>query len=150
MHSSRTNLVVTLLESLVSQPLPDILLVEILGHLERHLELATLDSEVEPRHLVLDKVESDLGETFLLEIGNDALTNEVRVSDDAENLVVVTLGQRKLESVFGRVDFNRSGLAGSVDTMDGLALDSREVDGLLKRLDDAGIAVDCTRTRRRQ
>lgn len=55
-----THLVVPLLQRLLAQPRPRVLPVERLGHLERDVEVAALDREVEPGRLVLDEVEGDL------------------------------------------------------------------------------------------
>jgi len=52
--------VVTLLERLLAETSPVVLAVDSLGHLERDVEIAALDSEVEAGRLVLDEVEGDL------------------------------------------------------------------------------------------
>jgi hypothetical protein len=58
--------VITRLESSPGKLVPYILPIYSLGHLERDLEIAALDSEVKPRLLVLNEMQSDLRVTLLL------------------------------------------------------------------------------------
>jgi len=138
----RTNLVASLLQSLSRESLPNVLLLNRSSHLQRDVQVPALDSEIEPRARILNEVKSDLGVTLLLEVGDDALSDEVGVSDDLEDLVVVLLRESELESVLGRVDVDGSRSSVSVDAVNDLALDSSEVDGLVESLDDPGVAEE--------
>ncbi len=73
-------------------------------HTTTYLDISTLDSQTEPCLLVLDKVQSDLGISLLLQVPNDRLPAELRALDDLEHLVVLALGKRHLECVLGVVD----------------------------------------------
>ena len=70
--------VIALFQRSCTQTFPNILSVDGPSHFERHGEVATFDCEIEAGLLVLHKVESDLGVSFLLEIADDALTDKVR------------------------------------------------------------------------
>ena len=41
---------------------------------------------------------------FLLEVGDNTLTDKVGSPDDVQNLLVIPAHERQLEAVFGRVD----------------------------------------------
>lgn len=77
-----TDLVVTRLESGSSKLVPNLLFVKSLGHLQRDLQVSTLNSQVESGLLILDEMESDLGISLLLEVTNNTLSDEVGSSDD--------------------------------------------------------------------
>lgn len=136
----RTNLVASLLQSLSSESSPNVLLLDSSSHLQRNVQVSALDGEIEPRARVLNEVKSDLGVTLLLEVGDDALSDEVGVSNDLQDLVVVLLRESELESVLGRIDVDGSRSSVSVDAVNNLSLDSSEVDGLVESLDDSGVA----------
>lgn len=155
---------VPLLQCLLSQTSPVVLAVDSLGHLERDVEVPALDSKVEPRRLVLHKVKRNLqsqtvsktattprrregtylGESLLLKVGDDALTDKVRGPDDVEDFVVVLAHEGELESVLGGVDRYRARLGVTIQAVYDLALDASEVDGLLERLDDSVVTADGT------
>jgi hypothetical protein len=69
------------------------------------------------------------------------LSDEVGSPDDLENFIVVLADEGKLESVLGRIDSDSSGLSAPVKTVNDVALDSSEVDRLLKGLDNAVITT---------
>jgi hypothetical protein len=115
---------------------PHILPVDLSGHLGCHLQVAAFDGEIESGLRILDKVEGNLGVSLLLQVPDNALTDEIAAADDLKHLVVVLSDKGKFESVLGRVDGDGPRLGGSVQAVDNLPLDSGEVDGLLERLDD--------------
>lgn len=51
---------VALLERLLTETSPVVFAVDSLGHLERNVEVAALDGQIEPSRLVLHKVEGNL------------------------------------------------------------------------------------------
>lgn len=104
-----THLVVPLLQRLRCKSVPKLLLPNRLSGLERDIEIPAFDSEVKARVLILDKVERNLRVPFLLEVCNNALSDQVRGPDDVQDLVVVVPHQRELEPVLGRVNRNRFG-----------------------------------------
>lgn len=131
------NLMVALTKSLLCQLDPALLLVHDLGSLETDFQVAAFQSQLEPGLVLTHKVQGNLGVALLLQVRNDRLSDKVRVANDLEDLVVVTLGQCLLEAVLGRVNGNGAGLAITVQAVDVLALDARQVDGLIKRTDDS-------------
>jgi hypothetical protein len=133
--------VVALFDSRCAETFPDILPVDRPGHLQRHLQAATLYGKIKPCLLILHKVQSDLWITLLLKVSDDALTDEVGATDDLEHLVIVLPNQRELEPVLCRVYRDRPRLGGAVEAVDDLALDAGEIDGLLERLDDPVVAL---------
>lgn len=134
---------VTLLERSLAQPRPNIFPIHCPGHLKRNLQVTALNREIEPCLLVLHKVERNLGVALLLQVPDDTLTNQVGSSNDLEYLIVVLANERELESVLGWVDSNSARLGGSVETVHDLTLDASEVNGLVERLDDTIITVNC-------
>lgn len=132
---------VSRLESSTGKLVPDILPVDSLGHLQRDLQVPALDGEVESCLLVLDEMKSDLGVTLLLQVPDDALSDQVGCPNDLQDFVVVLSDEGQLEAVLCRVDRDSSGLGASVKAVDDVALDSGEVDGLLERLYDTVVAA---------
>lgn len=82
-----------------------------------------------------------LWEALLLEVGDDALTDEVRRPDDVEDLVVIPADEGELEAVLGRVNRDRLRACVAVQAVNDLALDAGEVDGLVESLDDPVVAA---------
>lgn len=76
---------------------------------------------------------------LLLEVGDNALADEVGRPDDLKNFIVLLLGKCQFEPVLGRVDIDRPGSTGAVDAVNDLTLDASEVDRLLERLDNARV-----------
>lgn len=91
-------------------------------------------------------MQSDLGVALLLQVADDALTDEVAGSDDLQNLVVVFADESQLETVLGWVDSDGPRFGRSVEAVNGCSLYSREIDGLFKGLDDAVVAAHMIRT----
>jgi hypothetical protein len=132
--------VVALLERCSSKAVPYIFPVHCSSHLQSNLQVSTLDSEVESSLLILHKVKCDLGVTLLLQISDDALSDEITVSDDLENFIVVPSNESELEAVLCWVDVDRAGLGCAIKAVDDLTFYSGEVDWLIQSLDDTVIA----------
>ena len=60
-------------------------------------------------------MQSDLGVSFLLQIGDNALSHKFGISDHVQNFVVFSVNQSQFESVFGSVDVHGARLAFSVE-----------------------------------
>ena len=86
-------------------------------------------------------MKSDLGVSLLLEVADNTLPNEIAVSDDLEDLVVILADQGQLKAVLCRVDGDSARFSRSVKAVDDLALDAGEVDRLFERFDDTVITV---------
>ena len=72
-----------------------------------------------------------------MEVGNDALANEVRGLNNLQDFLIVLFDQRKLELVLCRIDGNTTRAGSTIKTVDALSLDAGEVDRLLERANDA-------------
>lgn len=132
---------VALFESCSAQSSPNVFPINFSSHFNRDLQVSALDGKIESGLWVLDKVKSDLWVTLLLQVANDTLSDKVTASDDLKNLVIVFANKSKLESILGRIDGDCSRLGSSVQTVYHLTLDSRQVDWLLKGLDDTVITT---------
>lgn len=135
------HLMVSLLQCLFTQTLPDILLFDNASLFKGDGQVAAFDGKIEPSHGVLYEMQSDLGVTLLLKITDNALANQVRGSDDLKNFIVVLLDERELESVLCRIDGDGPWLCLSVQAVHGGALDSSQVDGLFERLDNTVVTI---------
>jgi hypothetical protein len=91
-------------------------------------------------------MKTNLREAFLLKISNDALPQQRRRADNMEHLVIVVTQERKFEPVLGRVERNCARACRSVQAMSGLALDTGEVDGVIKCADHAMVTRDVDRS----
>ena len=74
-----------------------------------YLDVAALDGEVEAGALVLHKVQGDLREALLLQVGDDGLPGELRVANHRQHLVELALDEGKLEHVLRGVDLRTTG-----------------------------------------
>ena len=81
-----------------------------------------------------------LGESFLLEICNDALTEQRRSTDDVQHFLVIVLEGRELEAVLRWVESDGPQACRTVKTVDGLALDAGQIYWVIQRADDAMVA----------
>jgi len=137
-----THLVVTRFQSGSSQLVPDILPIHRFSHFQRNSQVSTFNSQVESSLLILDEMKCDLGISFLLEVTNDTLSDKVGRSDDLKDFIIVLPDESQLESVLCRIDSDGSGLGTSVKAVNDITLDSGQVDGLLKGLDNTIITID--------
>lgn len=85
-------------------------------------------------------MQGDLRVALLLQVCDDALADEVGRPDDVEYFIVVLTDERELKAVFGRIDGDGLRLCGAVEAVENLALDTGEVDWLVKGLDNSVVA----------
>ena len=130
---------VALLERCSAEAFPHIFSVHCPSHLQRNRQIPTLDSEVESCLLILHEMKRNLRVPLLLQVPDDALSDEVGSPDDLQYLVVVFAYEGELETVLCWVDRNCTGLRGPVEAVYDLTFDPSEVDGLVKRLYDSVI-----------
>jgi hypothetical protein len=88
---SAAHLIVALPERLHAQLVPVVVLVDLVAALQRDLDVAALDGQVEAGALVLDEVEGHLREALLLQVRNDGLPAQLRSADHLEHQVVLAL-----------------------------------------------------------
>lgn len=73
-----------------------------------------------------------LGESLLLQVADDALSQKVRILDNVEHFFMVVLEERELEAIFSGVECNGPWPSRAIETVDGLALDTSKVDGVIE------------------
>lgn len=83
----------------------------------------------------------DLWVALLLQVADDALTNQITGPNDLQYLVVVLPDESQLEAILCWVNGDGPGTSGAVKTVNGLTLDAGEVDRLLESLDDAVVTI---------
>lgn len=79
---------------------------------------------------------------LLLEVRNNALTNEVRVFDDLEHLVVIPLDQSHFKPVLGGVDVEHLRLCLPVKAVYVPTLDLGKVNCLIQRTNDSVVTSE--------
>jgi len=131
---------VALLQSLFSQSFPDIGFVQFFGHVQGNIQIAAFNGKIEPSRRILNEMQCNFGVSFLLKVSDDTLSDQIGVSNDLQNFIVVLLDEGELETVFRGIDLDRSRSRGPVQAVNGRSLDSSQVDRLLQRLDDPVIA----------
>lgn len=134
-------LVVTMSKSLNSESIPEVGTVQFTRHLDRDLQIATLDSQIETGLRILYELQRNLWVTLLLKIGDDTLTDQARGFDNLQHFVVVPLDQRKLEPIFGRVNLKDARLSIAIKAVDIPALHTHEVNGLVESADNAVVTA---------
>ncbi len=127
---------VTLLQSSCAQSCPDVLSVDLSSHLRSDLQVSAFNGKIESSLRVLNEVESNFGVSLLLQVSDNALSNQVTASNDLQDLIVVLPDQSKLEPILGRINRDCPWFGGSVQAVNDLSLDSGKVDGLFEILDD--------------
>ena len=135
------DLVVALLQGLGAELLPVLLRVEGVRRLQRDVDVAALDGEVEARLLVGDEVEGDLREALLLEVGDDRVAAELRLLHDADHAVELVAVERELERALRDVDDDLAHLPLAVERVERAVRRRRQVDRHVERADDAVVAV---------
>ena len=70
-----------------------------------YLDVATLERKAEASLFVLDEVQRHLGVAFLLEVGNDALANQLSITHHVQHLIQQNSKNAKC---VGRSDLCRS------------------------------------------
>lgn len=79
---------------------------------------------------------------LLLEVRDNALTNEVRVFDDLEHLVVIPFDQSHFKPVLGGIDVKHLWLCLPVKAVYVSTLDLGEVNRLIQRTDDSVVTSE--------
>mmetsp|Transcript_31726 Transcript_31726/g.82115 ORF Transcript_31726/g.82115 Transcript_31726/m.82115 type:complete len:632 (+) Transcript_31726:248-2143(+) len=85
------DLVVALAQRLHAQLVPCLLVIKRLRRLQGNLDVAALDGQIEAGALVFHKVQRNLREALLLQVGDDGLAGELRVADHGQHLVELAL-----------------------------------------------------------
>lgn len=106
-----------------------------------NLNVATLKCESKARLLILDKVQCHLRVTFLLEVGNDRLANQLCITHHMKHLVVLSVDKRQLKLVLGRVNVEDARSAVAIEATDAVALDASDVDGKVECSNDAMVTA---------
>jgi hypothetical protein len=89
----------------------------------------------------MSSAHNHLGESLLLEIGNDTLAQEIRRANDMKHLFVIVAQQSKLETVFSRVESDRPGSGRAIETVCRFAFDACQIHRIIKGADDAIVSV---------
>ena len=139
--SHLNHLVVPLQQRGLPEFLPALLVVQTLGGLQGGLDVAALQRQAEPGLVVLHEVESNLGVTLLLQVGDDALPHQLGVPHHVEHLLVLPVHQGQLELELGGVDVEDPGLALPVQAEHLAALDPGEIDRQVQGPDDPVVPV---------
>lgn len=134
-------LVVTVRQCFRSKAAPELGSVQFLCHFNGNLEVTTFKRKLEPSLRILDELQSDLRVAFLLQVRDDALSDEAGSLDDLEHLVIIPLDQGKFEAVLSRINLQDSGLGCAVQAVDVAALDPNKVDSLVESTDNSIVAV---------
>jgi len=82
-----------------------------------------------------------LGETFLLQIGYNALAQQIRSANKIQDFVIVVTDERKLKSIFCGINGDGTRPSGSIQTVHNLALDASQVNRVVEGANDPVITV---------
>ncbi len=82
-----------------------------------------------------------LRKPLLLQIGDNALAQQTRSTNEIQNFVIIVTDERKLESIFCGVNSDGTRPSRAVQTVHDLALDSSQVDWVVKGANDPVVAV---------
>lgn len=86
--------------------------------------------------------EAHLRVPLLLEVRNNALTNEVRILDDLKHLIIIPLNQSHFKPVFGGIDVKHFRLCLPVKAVYVPTFDFGEVNCLIQRTNDSVVALE--------
>jgi len=76
-----------------------------------------------------------------LQVGDNALTQQIRYTNEIQDFVIIITDERELESIFCRIDSDGTRPSRAVQTVHDLALDSSQVDWVVKGANDPVVAV---------
>jgi hypothetical protein len=76
-----------------------------------------------------------------LQIGDNALAQQTRGTDEIQDFVIVVTDESKLESIFCRVNGDGTRPSRAVQTVHNLPLDTSQVNWVVKGANDAVVAV---------
>jgi hypothetical protein len=77
----------------------------------------------------------------LFQVGDNALAQQIRSTNEIQDFVIIVTDERKLKSIFCGINSNGTGPSRAVQTVHDLALDSSQVDWVVKSANDPVIAV---------
>jgi len=92
-------------------------------------------SKVEPvsdYDMPQNKTLAHLRESLLLQVGDDALTQQCRCANDMKHFLVVIMQQRKLESILSWIECDSPWARRAIQAVDSLAFDTCEVDRVIE------------------
>ena len=106
------------------------------------VDVSTFQGETESCFLILDEVQGDLWISFLLEIGDDRLSDEFGGAHHVEHFIVFAIDQGQFEFEFRGIDGEDLRTSLSIQTEDGVAFDLGDVDRQVQGANDSMIPVD--------
>ena len=83
---------------------------------------------------------TNLWETFLLQVCNDALPDEIRRFDYVKHFLVVIAQQSELEPILCGVNVNRPRSCRPIQTVHSSALDASEIDWVVQGANDTSVS----------
>lgn len=102
------DLVISLKQGLLTQSVPKTGHIHLLGNFQSRFDIAALQGQLKASSRVLDKLQGYLGIPLLLQIRDDALTDQITGPDDVHDSVIVLSAEGELKFVLGRVDCDNS------------------------------------------
>jgi hypothetical protein len=76
-----------------------------------------------------------------LQVGNNALAQQIRSSNEIQDFIIIVTDERKLESIFCGINSDGTRPSRAVQTVHDLALDSSQVDWVVKGANYPVVAV---------
>mmetsp|Transcript_5041 Transcript_5041/g.12587 ORF Transcript_5041/g.12587 Transcript_5041/m.12587 type:complete len:272 (+) Transcript_5041:190-1005(+) len=135
------HLVVALPQRLGAQPAPALCLVQHLGAGQRRLDVAAVEREVEAGALVTHQMEGHLRKALALQVGDDALADQIGVLHHAQHHVELAPVQRQLEAVLGAENRNGAIARLAIQAVHTAVAHAGDVDGRIQRENGAVVAV---------
>ena len=80
----------------------------------------------------------------MLQVSDNALAQQIRSTNEIQDFVIIVTDERKLESIFCGINSDGARPSRAVQTVDDLALDSSQVDWVVKGANDPVVAVVTT------
>lgn len=77
----------------------------------------------------------------MLQVGDNALAQQTRSTNEIQDFVIIVTDERKLESIFCGINSDGTRPSRAVQTVHDLALDSSQVDWVVKGANDPVVAV---------
>jgi len=76
-----------------------------------------------------------------LQVGDNALAQQIRSTNEIQDFVIIVTDERKLESIFSGINSYGTRPSRAVQTVHDLALNSSQVDWVVKGANDPVVAV---------
>ena len=77
----------------------------------------------------------------MLQVGDNALAQQIRCTNEIQDFVIIITDESKLETIFCGIDSDGTRPSRAVQTVHDLALDSSQVDWVVKGANDPMVAV---------